>query len=74
MHMSEADTGHGRIEERRVAYTTDLDWLTTRDDWQRLCGVGRVQTQRTDAISGVTETAQRYFISSDPPSRVKNGL
>jgi len=65
-HVHETDTGHGRIEERSVSYTTDLDWLTTVDSWQGLHGVGRVGTRRTDAISGANETAERFFISSDP--------
>lgn len=70
-HIHETDTGHGRIEERSVSYTTDLDWLTTRDEWAGLCGAGRIRTQRTDAISGAGESAERYVITSDPTMTVE---
>jgi len=70
-HIQETDTGHGRIEERSVSYTTDLDWLTTRDEWAGLCGAGRIRTQRTDAISGAGESAERYVITSDPTMTVE---
>ena len=37
---------HGRIEERRVAVTNDLDWLDIRKDWKGLCCLIEVSLSR----------------------------
>lgn len=36
------DKGHGRIEERQVAVTNNLDWLEVRGDWTDIKSMIRV--------------------------------
>jgi len=65
VHAAHTDGGHGRIEERAVWLTTDLAWLTTRDEWPELRGAAMVKTQRTDKSTGKTARERRYYITSD---------
>lgn len=62
---SSTDAGHGRLEERRAVVSTDLAWLTTREEWSGLSAVGMVESRRTHSTNGKVEEARRYFISSD---------
>lgn len=59
------DAGHGRLEERRAVVSTDLGWLTTREEWSGLSAVGMIESRRTHSTTGKVEEGRRYFISSD---------
>ena len=55
------EKGHGRIEERAVCVTNDLDWLPQKEQWH-LQSLIEVRSQRI--ISGKTEQSIRYYGSS----------
>jgi predicted transposase YbfD/YdcC len=55
------EKGHGRIEERTVCVTNDLDWLPQKEQWN-LQSLIEVRSQRI--ISGKTEKSIRYYGSS----------
>jgi predicted transposase YbfD/YdcC len=64
--ISRADAGHGRIEERTPHILPTHKYLSTRRDWKGLAGIGIVESQRTDKLSGKTGGLERrYFIFSD---------
>jgi predicted transposase YbfD/YdcC len=52
---------HGRIEERIVCATSDLDWLPQRKPWH-LESIVEVRTKRT--VAGKEEKSIRYYGSS----------
>jgi predicted transposase YbfD/YdcC len=56
------DKDHGRIEERTVWLSRDVDWLYDAEKWQGLTGIVAVQSQRT--IDGETTTERRHYICS----------
>ena len=56
------DKGHGRIEQRRIWATTDIQWFAERGKWKNLRSLIRVRAQRT--INGQTTSEYRYYISS----------
>lgn len=59
---SSCEKGHGRIEERQVVITNQLDWLDCRQDWKDLKTLVEVTSRRT--ISGKTTEERRYYISN----------
>lgn len=63
------DGDHGRIETRRYAMTTDIDWLPGKENWPGLKSIGMVESTRE--INGEVSTEKRYYISS-LESDVKN--
>jgi predicted transposase YbfD/YdcC len=56
--------GHGRTEARRCWATSDLDWLSGREEWEGLHSVVMIEAERFigDALSVET----RYYLSSLP--------
>ena len=56
--------GHGRTEARRCWATSDLDWLSGREEWEGLRGVVMVEAERFIGDSLSVET--RYYLSSLP--------
>lgn len=56
------DKGHGRIEERTVWLSRDVNWLRDVDKWAGLDAIIAVQTKRT--VDGSTSTERRHFIAS----------
>ena len=54
--------GHGRVEERRVWTTWEVDWFTERKLWKGLSCFVCVESKRT--INGETSTERRYYICS----------
>lgn len=56
------EKGHGRIEERTVYLSRDVDWLGEKDKWEGLRGLLAVRGQR--AVEGKTTAECRYFITS----------
>jgi predicted transposase YbfD/YdcC len=53
---------HGRIEIRRYALSSQIDWLEAKPDWAGLQAVGRVESTRL--IGDQIGTECRYFLSS----------
>ncbi len=59
---SSCEKGHGRIEEREVVVTSNLDWLECRHEWKDLTSLIEVRSQRT--IKGETSEETRFYISN----------
>jgi len=59
---SSCEKGHGRIEEREVVVTNQLDWLDNRVNWKDLKSLIEVTSRRT--IKGKTSEERRFYISS----------
>ena len=56
------EKGHGRIEEREVWMTSNLDWLEGADEWEGLKSLICVRSTRHE--KGKTTEEKRYYISS----------
>jgi predicted transposase YbfD/YdcC len=56
------EKGHGRIEERKIVVTNNLEWLNCTSKWKDLKSLTQIISRRT--INGEEEEASRYFISS----------
>lgn len=53
---------HGRIETRRYALSTQLEWLEDKPQWAGLAALGRVESIRQ--IGEKTSTEYRYYLCS----------
>lgn len=64
------DAGHGRVEEREMAVSTDVAWLQARHHWPGLAAVGKLTGRRTatGAAGGlpIPSVETRYFLLSQP--------
>lgn len=68
------DGGHGRIEERKILATDDIEWLKNRHpEWKNLTSIAAITAKRTFKKTGDNEvrrsqTSQetRFYISSLP--------
>ncbi|MCP4181918.1 MAG: ISAs1 family transposase [Hyphomicrobiales bacterium] len=56
------DGDHGRLETRKYAVCSHIDWLNQRHKWPGLQSVIMVEYSRE--IKGKTKTRRRYYISS----------
>jgi len=67
-HVERTETGHGRVETRRVWVTDEVHWLAEdlRSLWPGLASVVAVESVRQDLgdLGGKVSTERRYFISS----------
>ena len=52
----------GRIEKRTAYTSTDIDWLSRKDEWEGLVCIGAIHTEFTK--DGKTSSEWHYFISS----------
>ena len=59
------DTGHGRIEYRKVIVSKDIEWLDPEDKWKNLSGIALYQTRTENLSTGKIEEATHYLIFSD---------
>ena len=59
---SSCEKGHGRIEERQVVVTNNLEWLRCKSKWKDLNSLIELTCRRT--IAGTTTEARRFFISN----------
>jgi predicted transposase YbfD/YdcC len=59
---STTDKGHGRIEQRKIWATSEVNWFAEKGKWKNLRSLIRVQAQRT--MNGKTSSEYRYYISS----------
>jgi predicted transposase YbfD/YdcC len=55
------EKGHGRIEERHVVVTSQLDWLECKSKWKDLKSLIEVTSFRT--VDGKTSDQRRFYIS-----------
>ena len=58
------DKGHGRIEERRIWATSEVNWFAEKGKWKNLRSLIRVQSKRT--VDGKTSMEYRYYITDLP--------
>lgn len=58
------DKGHGRIEQRQLWATSEVNWFAEKGKWKSLRSLIRVQAKRT--LNGETSDEYRYYISSLP--------
>lgn len=58
----EVDTGHGRIETREAAVSSDIDWLQADHTWPGLQAIGKITATRE--IDGKSATETRYYLLS----------
>jgi predicted transposase YbfD/YdcC len=65
------DKGHGRIEERRIWATSEVNWFAEKGKWKNLRSLVRVQAKRT--MGGETSSEYRYYIT-DLPADNASGL
>ena len=56
------EKGHGRIEHRKYYLTTNLDWLSGKEEWGNLFGFGMVRSKIE--TNGVISKETRYYITS----------
>ncbi len=68
---STIDKGHGRIEQRRLWATTEINWFAEKGKWKNLRSLIRVQATRT--VGDQTSTEYRYYIT-DLPADNASGL
>lgn len=61
---STTDGGHGRIEERRLWATSDVNWFAEKGKWRNLRSLIRVESKRT--VGQETSTEYRYYITDLP--------
>jgi predicted transposase YbfD/YdcC len=67
------EKGHGRLETRRVAVSTELDWLAGREQWAGLRAVAMVESTRERR--GKTSIERRYYLSSMvEPQRIATAI
>ena len=61
-HYEEANKGHGRIETRTCYVSSQIDWLTQKEQWAGLKTVAMIE--ETQEKNGIPSTERRFFISS----------
>lgn len=65
------EKNHGRIEEREVWITTNLEWLENIEEWANLRSLICVKSTRSE--KGKTTEEKRYYISSLQESAERMG-
>jgi predicted transposase YbfD/YdcC len=68
------ETGHGRQEERRYTVLYDLDGLSTRDDWDGLTSVVRVERRRRQGDKESVEVSYHVSSSAAAASVLARGI
>lgn len=61
---TEADAGHGRVEQRTCLVSEQLDWLEQKHQWSGLRSVAMIEETRE--VNAKISTERRFFISSLP--------
>jgi predicted transposase YbfD/YdcC len=61
---SQADAGHGRVEQRTCIVSDQLDWLEQKPQWSGLKSVAMIEETRE--VNGKISCERRFFISSLP--------
>ena len=71
VYYESTDAGHGRIDQRKVWATSDIQWLARRGEWKNLKSVIVVESTRQEVLKNdlsktKSSTMRRYYISSLP--------
>lgn len=66
------EKGHGRIEEREVVVTNNLDWLSIKKEWEGLKSLVEVTSVRIS--KGKKSEEKRYYMSSGEWSSEEAGI
>jgi predicted transposase YbfD/YdcC len=67
------ESGHGRLDRRRVWATDQLDWLTAKQRWEWAGLKSVVVVESTRKLPGKTEQFRRYYLTSLPPDAKELG-
>lgn len=59
------EKARGQIEKWEYYQTNDIQWMSTKSDWEKLCSIGMVE--KTIDKDGTITVDRRYFISSLAP-------
>jgi predicted transposase YbfD/YdcC len=59
---TEADAGHGRVEQRRASLSSDIGWLQEGHAWPGLAAIGKVTAARESGGKITLQT--RYYLLS----------
>lgn len=71
--LQSVEKDHGRIEQRRVAVSAELDWLVEREQWSGLQAVAMVESTRQ--IRAKTSVERRYYLCSmTEPGRIADAI
>jgi len=62
--------GHGRIEQREIYVTEDIDWLPQKEKWRDLKSIVMVKSERLLPCQQPS-FEKRYYISSLPAQAIK---
>ncbi|GHV16348.1 H repeat-associated protein YdcC [Bacteroidia bacterium] len=60
----ELDSGHGRVETRRCLVIDDLSLIESKEEWEGLRTLVKIESERYIKSSGKTEKETRLYISS----------
>jgi predicted transposase YbfD/YdcC len=61
------DGGHGRIEERKILATDDIEWLKNRHpEWKNLTSIAAITAKCTIKKTGESSMETRFYITSLP--------
>jgi predicted transposase YbfD/YdcC len=63
VYHESTESGHGRIDTRKVWATDRIDWLDRRGEWKKLRSVIVVESIR-QLLGGEVQISRRYYISS----------
>ncbi len=65
-YHEERDTGHGRMEVRKYYISSNIDFLSSKDEWTKLNTIGMTESLRY--VDGKTSIQKKYYISSIQPN------
>lgn len=60
----QTDMGHGRVEVRKCTVIDDLTFLDDKEKWLDLSCIIRIESQRYNKQTGISEQETRYYISN----------
>ena len=64
-YHEERDTGHGRMEVRKYYISSDIDFISSKNEWAGLNTIGMTESIRH--IGGKNSVQRKYYISSTQP-------
>lgn len=67
------EKGHGRIEERIYYYSSDIQWLSVKEHWEKLNGIGMV-IRRCEKNGEKTEERSFYLTSVTTVEELARGI
>lgn len=64
-YHEERDTGHGRMEVRKYYISSDIDCISSKNEWANLSTIGMTESLRH--VGGKNSIQKKYYIASIPP-------